>query len=646
MHILPIETNLCCFVIQGFHTTFRTVQHPYHSKSFLVSVVIMKKPRGKPFEKGGDPRQSQGAPSKDEQTQDRRVREPKTAFANCAGPARVIPPGASLRPYDDSNSRETNKSEQPLENSENWIVDDQKLMTALNDAVSCHRTKHRMNHTPKLIKHRVVKVGFGVQVSFKCGFKACKFESPLYDLYMTAPNGQPLTNLQVGVAMSKTDLTPRTIETLSATLNLHSPNTKTLQKSYQRAMDVAEGLAEEAMSANREEVTTTLRLRGEVEPGTIPQADVAIDGQYSNRSYHFPTGKSDSVSVPVVEQVTGKGLLVQHTNLSHRDGTLPKDVHINSGETLAARLNYEKTHSTPHFPLHFGVVTTDGDTGLIKALEAGRSGVGEERPLVRRNCSYHGEAAAKRKFNRESLTKLTQAQRDQMNKNPSPLETDVSPNQCAACLKQCASSKGLTIHRRSCKGERAVECSIRGLEPLFAEMEKTQGKLTVRDKKLWRDGIRRWVLKRMKQEMNLVLHSFNPQNISLKNDSEIHASIHLAGKTIIPCLSGDHSQCLRDSKVCQGPDAALDYDFLPSKAALGPIPSQTKVWLQSIVDTMLSKEALVSLVVHGKKATTTLVESVHKEIRLPVPKGRVYRKNEHKLIKSGTKAVMNHFDNM
>ena len=605
----------------------------------------MKKPRGKPrrgqFTKGRDPRQIQGMPVVDDLTPRARVREPKSVFENCSGQQGMIPPGASLRPYDDSDSKQMDNSEMQVADSENWIVDDKKLMHALNDAVKCHHTQSRLGHTPKLIKNRVVKVGFGVQVSFRCGFRACKFESPSYDLYLTGPHGQPLTNLQVGVAMSKTDLTPRTIETLAATMNLHFPNPETLQKSYQKAMDVAESLAEEAMSKNREEVTTTLRLRGEVEPGTIPEAEVAIDGQYSNRSYHFPTGKSDSVSVPVIEQVTGKGLLVQHVNLSHRDGSLPKEVHINSGETLAARLNYEKAHSTSSFPLHFGVVTTDGDTGFIKALDAGRTGVGEGRPLVRRNCAFHGEAAAKRKFNRESLTKLTQAQKDQMNQNPSPLETEVVPNQCAACLKVCASSKGLTIHRRSCKGERAIECSIRGLEPLFLDWEtKKQVKVMVKDKKLWRDGIRRWLLKRMKQELNLGLHAANPQNVSLKDDQEIHGALQLAGKTIVPCLSGDHGQCLADSRGCQGGDVPPDYGLLPSKAPLGPMPRQAKVWLESVVDTMLSKEALASLVVHGKKATTSLVESVHKEIRLPVPKGRVYRKNEHKLIKSGTKTVI------
>ena len=162
----------------------------------------------------------------------------------------------------------------------------------------------------------------------------------------------------------------------------------------------------------------------------------------------------------------------------------------------------------------------------------------------------------------------------------------------------------------------------------------------VKDKKLWRDGIRRWLLKRMKQELNLGLHAANPQNVSLKDDQEIHGALQLAGKTIVPCLSGDHGQCLADSRGCQGGDVPPDYGLLPSKAPLGPMPRQAKVWLESVVDTMLSKEALASLVVHGKKATTSLVESVHKEIRLPVPKGRVYRKNEHKLIKSGTKTVI------
>ena len=142
-------------------------------------------------------------------------------------------------------------------------------------------------------------------------------------------------------------------------------------------------------------------------------------------------------------------------------------------------------------------------------------------------------------------------------------------------------------------------------------------------------------MKRIKQEFNLGIHAANPKDVRLKDDSHLHEALYQAGKTIIPCLSGNHDSCLLDSRGCGGYEAPPDYDFLPTKTHIGPIPPQTVAWLNSIVDTILSKEALQSLVVDGRKGTTSLVESVHKEIRIPIPKGRIYRKNAAKLIKSG-----------
>ena len=606
----------------------------------LVEMVFQKKkkPRGTPFQ-ANDPKIATGRPQTDTPPS-QRIREPKSIYDNVSAMVGGVPCGASLRPHEDEH-RQT-----PLQNadcgldSQNWLVDQDKLFRATNHALECHNSaKRRRNHTPKLKKNKIIKVGLGVRVSFQCGFRNCRFESELYDLFEKTASGQPLPNLQIGVALTKTDLTPKTVETLATTLNIDPPCPKTLQKSCAKALDFTEDLAELALKDNRREVTSTLRLRGKLEPGQIPSVEVAIDGQFSNRSYHCPTGKSDSVSVPVIEQETGRGLIIQHVNVSHRDGSLPSSTHINSGETLGAKMNYEKTYLTPDYPLHFGVVTTDGDTGLVKALEAGRSVVGEKRPLKRRGCIFHGESAAKRKFTREALTKMTPAQKSQVEKHkeaPS-LPTDLEPNTCAACLRNFKSSKGLTLHRRSCKGERAEECKIKGLEPLFLEWEKNtpDKKLTVKERKCWRDSLRRWVIKRVKTELNLGIHVHNPQNLTISDDSDIHEALFLAGETIVPCLSGNHDACLIDARGCGGPDSPADYDFLPSKTHLGPIPPPTVAWFRDIVSMILSREALSSYVVNGKKATTSLVESAHREIRMPIPKGRVYRKNESRLIKSG-----------
>lgn len=596
-----------------------------------------KKPRGVPFV-SGDKRQNPGHAAKNDTAPLPRVREPKSIFDNVVAQLGTIPPGANLRPYDDSDPKfgpETLKNATSSNESENWLIDQGKLLAATNDALKDHNSsKRRKNHTPKLQKHDVRKLGFGIKLSFKCGYGNCKFESKMYELYNRTETGQPLPNLQVGVAMSKTDLTPKTVETLATTLNLNPPAMRTLYKSVDKALAHTEELSEVAMTDNRKEVTINLRLKGET--NGIPDADVASDGNYELRSYHIPTGKSDSVSVPVIEQVTGRGLMVGHTNLSHRDGSLPADVHINAAESLANKINYVKAHTAPNFPLHLGTVNTDFDASVLKGLEAGRKEVGESRPLKRKGCTFHAESAAKRKFTRESLIKLTPIQKGHIEKDQSALPSDLTPNTCAACKKEFKSIKGLNIHRRSCKGERAEEMKIKGLEPLFLAWEKTSsGKITVKEKKAWRDGIRRWLMKRIKQELNLGIHAANPQNSKIEDDSFIHDALFLAGRTVVPCLSGNHDACLTDSRGCGGYEAPPDYDMLPTKSNIGQIPPQTVSWLNSVVDTMLSKEALRGLVVNGKKGTTSLVESVHKEIRIPIPKGRIYRKNARKLIKSG-----------
>lgn len=593
---------------------------------------------GRPFGEGRDPRRNLLGQPSNHNPPGERLREPRSIFNAVTNQLSSFPPGATLRPHDEPTPIESDAS-----TSQNWLVDDQKLLDATNDAMQSHNVSpDRRGHVPKLQKHQQRKIGLAVQVSYRCGFKNCRFVSKTYDLFIRTSTGQPLQNMQVGVALSKTDLTAKSVETLSTTLNLDPPSLTTLHHSHDKALECTGKLAELAMRDNRREVTSTLRLRGEIEAGQVPSVEVALDGQFSNRSYHCPTGKSDSVSIPVVETVTGKGLLIQHVNLSHRDGSLPTQTHISSGEPLGAKENYKRAHSAEEYPLHFGVVTTDGDTGLVKSLEAGRAEVGESRPLKRRGCFFHAQSATKRKFTREGLIKLTANQKSQLeqsqpNQRQQLLPTNLSPNTCPACLKSFKSIKGLNIHKRSCKGERAEECNIKGLEPLFLVWGKdpSRKKLVVKDKKAWRDGMQRWVMQRIKAEMNLGLHYQNPQNAKVEDDSGIHEALFLGGKTIIPCLMGNHDSCLIDARACGGPESPPVYDILPSKGPIPDIPPPTVAWLNTIVDTILSREALRSLVVHGKKATTSLVESAHKEIRGPAPKGRVYRKNEGRLVKSG-----------
>ena len=245
---------------------------------------------------------------------------------------------------------------------------------------------------------------------------------------------------------------------------------------------------------------------------------------------------------------------------------------------------------------------------------------------------------AKRKFNRESLIKMTKQQKDLVLEDR-PLDSqplDLDSSTCFACMKKFKNQRGLSIHSKSCKGERAEEAKIKGLEPMFLKWEVRDGKkMSVKEKKGWRDAIRLWLLKRIKLELNLGLSAENPQNVSLEDDSHIHETLVLAGKTIIPCLQGDHSTCASRSSGCGGGHAVTDFSILPTKASLTCVPVQTISWLCGVVDSVLSYDSLRSLVVNGQKASTSLVESIHREIRLPIAKGRMHRKNETALIKSG-----------
>ena len=172
----------------------------------------------------GDSRRNVGHAHTDFDAQPR-TREPQTAFNNISCESGAVPIGATLRPFDDSNAQ--NLELECGVNTQNWLVDEDKLFFATNDALKAHNIKSRANHTPNLQKHNMRKVGLGIEVSFRCGYKNCQFESKSYKLYQTTNTGQPLPNLQIGIAMTKSDLTPKTVETLATTMNLAPPNIKT-----------------------------------------------------------------------------------------------------------------------------------------------------------------------------------------------------------------------------------------------------------------------------------------------------------------------------------------------------------------------------------------------------------------------------------
>ena len=557
-------------------------------------------------------------------------------------------PDDSLRPRVRSSSvPPSGPRKSPLsQDSENWICDEGKLLESFNGAMQEHtaysnQVKGRnKGHTPVLEKLMDQHVGFGVVVRYRCKFGNCRFESSSYDLFQRTESGGAQLNLQAGTAMAKSDLTPTKVDFLATVMNIKAPARCTLQKKYNIACEAAEPLAEDAMADNRRKVYESMESRGEwsAKSGEKPKFRGAQDGQYQKRSYHTPSGNSESASIPLIEHETGEGGLVGHTSLNKREGTLK--CHINLAERQGSKENYVKAHQASRYPLVLKTVGTDADATLKEGFQEGVEECGESEPVELQACSQHGMNAAKRKFMRESLRPLSNAQKQKLCPKASDGVDDgtesFSSNICPKCRGTFKNARGVATHERHCKGSAAGGLGGGvGLEPLFLRWYLSGNAVRADEKKIVRNRIRVWLFSRLKREFYTGLADLNPEKAKIADDSDIKAKLVAAGKTIPRCIAGDHSSCETDSFVCSGVLEPTSYASLPLGKPLRDVPSIVAQWIYSIVDVVLGLDSLNSLVVNGRYITTSLVESAHFEIRKTVPKGSPHKRNETKLIKSG-----------
>lgn len=529
--------------------------------------------------------------------------------------------------------------------AENWIVSEDKLTECMNKALAEHESHNakvkgrNKGHTPVLEKLKDRRIGFGVVVRYRCKFKNCRFESSEYELFERTVDGEVSANLQAGTAMAKSDLTPTKVEFLATVMNIKPPARATLQRKYNQACEVAEPLAELAMADNRKKVYESLERKGALGPG-IPDAEGSADAQYPVRSYHVISGTSQSASIPVIEHETGDGGLIQHSSLSKREGTLT--THINHAEGLGAELNIIKTYTAPNFPLALRTMNGDGDASVLKGYQRGMAAVGDSQNFQLRAGSYHKSNAAKRKFMREALKPMSNLQKQKLSaKNLATGEgPEVKPsNTCSKCGGTFKNSRGVTVHERRCQGSQNEMGGIVGLEPMFARWSLSGNSVNATEKKVFRNGVSVWLMSRIKGEFYKGLAVMNPERSSIPADGEIKAKLVAAGRTIIKCITGNHEACGSDSFVCKGEMEPVSFTSLPRGQPLADVPTCVLQWLSSIVDEMLGQDALEALVINGRYGTTSLVESVHHEIRKTVPKGFPHTRNETRLIKSGVHAA-------
>ena len=563
------------------------------------------------------------------------------------GPVPVTP--SLLRPRSSSVPASGPQEAPHAEDSQNWIVDEGKLLECFNGAMQEHadynkRVKGRnKGHTPVLEKLMDRRLGFGVVVRYRCKYQNCRFESSAFDLFQRTESGSAQLNLQAGTAMAKSDLTPTKVDFLATVMNIKPPGHRTLQRNYNLACEAAEPLAENAMADNRRKVYESMERKGEWNPksGGRPKIRGATDGQYQLRSYHIPSGKSESASIPVIELETGEGGLIGHSSLSKREGTLKS--HIKLAERQGSKENFVNLHQATRFPVTLKTVGADADATIEKGFQEGVEECGECERVEIQNCSQHGMNAAKRKFMREALRPLTNAQKQKLCPKPFERADDATEsfttNICPKCKGTFKNARGVAAHERHCKGSAAISGGGGGggvgLEPLFFRWHLSGNAVGADEKKIIRNRIRIWLFSRMKKEFYTGLADQNPDKEKVADDSEIKAKLLAAGKTIPKCIAGDHSSCESDSFVCSGASEPTSYASLPLGKPLRDVPSVVAQWIYSVVDLLLGSDSLNSLVVNGLYATTSLVESAHFEIRKTIPKGFPHKRNETKLIKSG-----------
>ena len=231
--------------------------------------------------------------------------------------------GVKLRPKNDSAWEDYTA----VNDNSNDIVDLEKLRAAHNSAHKAHRQYALLHkctkHVPCLQLKKKRNQGFGVTVVYHCS--QCSFTSSSFKLYDCDSSGSCVTNIQAGIAFSKSTIKPTDAHFLFSSLNINGPSQVTLQKHFSQANVVASDLLESSLAENRGVVRDYVAIVEGDAMDKVPAVAVAFDGQYDRPLYHGYDGQSSSVSEPVIEAETGLNLLISHAVTSKLDGTYDKN---------------------------------------------------------------------------------------------------------------------------------------------------------------------------------------------------------------------------------------------------------------------------------------------------------------------------------
>ena len=244
------------------------------------------------------------------------------ALKNANLPSVTQLPGVRLRPLNEETETTIH-----TDSSSNEIID----LKLQQDAYRLAHRQHRefaikrkcTRHAPTLVMKKVSNRGFGITVRFSCS--RCHFVSTPQNLFHTTPTGACVTNLQSGVAFSKTSLKPTEAELVFNSMGVSCPSRKTLQKHFTNSNSTCASILDESLAENRAALRDYVELSQSDNRVDCPSVAVSFDGQYNRPVYHGFDGKASSVSEPVLEEETGMNLLVGYAVVSKKDGSYEPD---------------------------------------------------------------------------------------------------------------------------------------------------------------------------------------------------------------------------------------------------------------------------------------------------------------------------------
>lgn len=202
------------------------------------------------------------------------------------------------------------------------------------------------------------------------------------------------------------------------------------------------------------------------------------------------------------------------------------------------------------------------------------------------------------------------------------------PFQCSRCVKSFKTAAGRGTHGRFCKGE------------LPAATPSSQSWLTAsgispKEVKPFRKKLLHWLLVRKNAELKRGVSFWKKLKFFQgPNDLGLKHRLKQAAGTICSCLKGDHTNCKQYSFVCSDSKDPFLY-LLPHKRNWPCIPDTIQKIIAESVWSVFQSEKLDRLINRGALRTTSCVESYHRTIRAPCPKGKPMRRNQTSVLKFG-----------